>query len=83
MLTGDMTLYGFAVAKEILRCETEHVQSFLREPLKTAEIMWEEAFLDEMKLLLEAELMPQDRKSNDPFLTAYLEAVEHKRFDRI
>ena len=81
MLTGDITAYGFAVTKDILRHELiQAEQDEFRKQLLQAEELWKQAFIDEMRLLIGIELMPQERRNQ--FMDAYSDAAEWRHLDR-
>ena len=54
--------YGFAVAKDILERELQDAtESTLRSKLAATRETWKQAFVEEMRLLLDIEVMPQER----------------------
>lgn len=54
----------------------------LRAKLLSAEKLWRKAFMEEMRLLIGIELMPQERKANGYFIEVYQDAAEHRHLDR-
>ena len=44
--------------------------------------MWRRAFMDEMRLLIGIEAMPQERKNLDPYYEAFLMAAEARVLDK-
>jgi len=82
MLEGDITVYGFAVAKDIFNYETNLAEQFeFREQLMIAETEWRQAFINEMRLLIGIEQMPE--KLRNQFMEAYEEAGLVRHLDRM
>jgi hypothetical protein len=50
--------------------------------LAQAETMWRRAFIDEMRLLIGIESMPQERKNLDPYYEAFFMAAEARYYDK-
>ena len=83
LLQGDITCYGYSVVKDILKYEAElSEQTDLQSKLLKAEKMWRRAFIDEMRLLIGIEFMPQERKNLDPYYEAFISAAEFRCLDR-
>jgi hypothetical protein len=83
-LRGDFTIYGFAVARDLLQHEVNFAeQTHFEEELLLAEKKWKKAFMEEMRLLVGIELMPQERRfDNNPYMTTFVDAAEHRHLDR-
>jgi hypothetical protein len=83
LLHGDLTCYGYCVVKDILKFEAELAErTDLQGKLAQAETMWRRAFMDEMRLLIGIEAMPQERKNLDPYYEAFLMAAEARVLDK-
>lgn len=83
LLHGDLTCYGYSVVKDILKFEADLSESTdLQAKLLRAEKMWRRAFIDEMRLLIGIEFMPQERKNLDPFYEGFLSAAEFRFLDK-
>jgi hypothetical protein len=75
MLEGAISVYGFAVAKDIFNYEANLAEQYeLREQLMETETEWRKAFIKEMRLLIGIEQMPE--KLRNYFMEAYEEAAE-------
>jgi hypothetical protein len=84
MLKGDFTEYGYAVARDLLQHEVSQAeQDEFRAPLLQAEEQWRRAFMEEMRLLIGIELMPQERFNYAPFVQTFTDAAEQRHLDRM
>jgi hypothetical protein len=76
LLHGDITCYGYSVVKDILKFEADLSESTdLQVKLLRAEKMWRRAFIDEMRLLIGIEFMPQERKNLDPYYDTFISSA--------
>jgi hypothetical protein len=81
MMEGDISVYGFAVARDIINYEGSLAEQYeLKAQLMVAETEWRQAFIEEMRLLIGIERMPE--KLRDKFLEAYEDAAEYRHLDR-